>query len=162
MKKKFESLKALKSEIQDAIQKSVELDNKLKKLEPEKIDSTTSEENLILVGYFLSGIYSIFEEIFQKVAKEFENKMEDRTKWHRELLNRMALEIEEVRPALISKKSKECLNELRKFRHVFRFSYAYELDWEKILIVVKRWNNGSNLVYKDFENFLQKLDEIAS
>lgn len=162
MKKRFESLKTLKSEIQDATQKSVELDNKLKKLEPEKINSATPEENFILIGYFLSGIYSIFEEIFQKVAKEFESKMEDPTKWNSELLNRMALEIEDVRPALILKKSKECLDELRKSRHVFRFSYAHELDWEKMLIVVKRWQNSSNIVYKDVENFLKYLDRIAS
>lgn len=161
MKKPFESIKTLKSEILDSLEKSLDLQDKLKKLKPENIDSTTSEENLILIGYYLSGLYSNFEDIFLKVAKEFENKLEEPTKWHLEILNRMALEIEEIRPPLISKRSKACLDELRKFRHVFRFSYSYELDWEKMLIVIKRWNEGSHIVYQDIKNFLNYLDKVA-
>ncbi|MFQ5751020.1 MAG: hypothetical protein ACE5HI_03410 [bacterium] len=161
MKKKFESLKILKSEILDSKLKSKELAKKLSKLNPENINSTTSEENLILIGYFLSGIYSSIEEIFIKVAKQFENKIEDPTRWHLDLLNRMALEIEEIRPALISKKSREYLDELRKFRHVFRFSYTFEFDWEKMLIVVKRWQEGRELIYRDIDKFLLQLDQLA-
>jgi len=161
MKKKFETLKILKSEILDSVKKSNELDKKLSKLKPDNISTATSEDTLILTGYYLSGIYATFEEMFVRVAKEFENKIEDPTKWYFELLNRMALEIEEVRPAFLSKKSRDCLDELRKFRHVYRFSYAFELDWEKMLIAVKRWHGGSVFIYKDIEEFLKKIDQIA-
>ena len=161
-RKRFESLKVLKSEILDASEKLDELNQKLLALDPDKIESSTSEEELILIGYFLSGIYSTFEDIFVKVAREFENKVEDPTQWPRELLNRMALEIEEVRPALISKQSKDCLDELRRFRHVFRFSYAFELDWERMLIVAKRWTKNSKPIRQDMERFIDNLDELAA
>lgn len=160
--KKIENLKVLKSEILDSLNKAKELEQKLRKNNPEKIESTTSEENLIIIGYFLSGIYSNFEEIFTKVAKEFENKIEHPTQWHAELLNRMTLEIEELRPAVISKQSRACLNELLKFRHVFRFSYSFELDWEKILFTVRRWYKGAESVYQDIDVFLNKLDQLAA
>jgi hypothetical protein len=154
-------LKVLKAEVLDSLEKIRDLQNKLKNHNPETIDSNTSEDALILIGYYISGIYSNFEDIFLKVARVFENKLEDPTQWHTELLNRMSLDVEEVRPALISKKSKVCLDELRKFRHMFRFSYAFELDWEKMLLVVRRWNQCSQQIFKDVENFLSQIDQAS-
>jgi hypothetical protein len=162
MKKKFESLKVLKSETVDALQKLQELDQKFTALQPQNINSATSEKDLIVAGYFLSGIYSVIEEIFVKVAKEFENKVEDPLRWHVELLSRMALEIEEVRPAIISKQSRDYLDELRRFRHVFRFSYAFELKWEKILLAVKHWQKGKKFIYRDLEKFVVQIDQLAA
>ncbi len=161
MKNKFESLKLLKSEIHDGLARVEELNRKLS-LSPEHIDDEVSEEDLIVIGYFLSGIYSTIEEIFVKVAKEFENKIGDSEQWHTELLKRMALEVDEVRPAVISKKTQSCLDELRKFRHVFRFSYAFELQNDKLGLVLKRWVNCRESFKNDVENFLNELDRLAN
>ncbi|MCG8606642.1 hypothetical protein MJD09_16865 [bacterium] len=128
------------------MQRSSVLNEKLMVLGPEDISAKTSEKDLILVGYFFAGIYSTFEEIFVKIAREFENKIDDPASWHSEILNRMTLEIEDIRPAVISKESKNCLDELRQFRHVFSFSYAFELNWEKLLIAVKQWSKNSQSI----------------
>jgi hypothetical protein len=162
MKTKFESLKLLKSEIHEALVRVGELDRKLMTLNPERSSDDVSEEDLIIIGYFLSGIYSTIEEIFVKIAKEFESKIEDSIRWHTELLNRMALDIDEVRPAVISKKSRNCLDDLRKFRHVFRFSYAYELQADKMAIVVKRWLSCRKTIQEDIQKFVSVLDQLAS
>jgi len=162
MTRSFESLKVLKSEILDAQQRLDDLDQKLSALKPNRINGETTEDELILIGYFLSGIYSTFEDIFVKIAKDFENKIEDRGSWHFEILNRMALEIEEVRPAVISKKSRASLDELRRFRHVFRFSYAFELNWEKVLITIRCWFQNSESIQADITNFVNKLDRLAA
>ncbi len=52
--------------------------------------------------------------------------------WHIQLLKDMTLQIEEVRPAVISK---ELLAELKgylEFRHRFRNIYGFELEWDKM------------------------------
>lgn len=162
MKNKFESIKLLKSEIHEVLTRVEELDAKLMSLDPERIDEEVSEEDLIVIGYFLSGIYSTIEEIFVKITKEFENKIEDALQWHTELLNRMALDVDEVRPAVISKKTRSCLDELRRFRHVFRFSYAFELQAEKMQIVVKRWVTCRDVFRSDIQKFLSELDRLAN
>lgn len=162
MGNKSEGLKLLKAEILDALRISRENQEKLDALQPEKINKETSENDLILVGYFLSGWYSNFEDIFLKITKEFENKIEDASRWHSELLYRMTLEIEGIRPAVISRKSMKYLDDLLKFRHVFRYSYAFELDWQKMSITIEKWRLGQNLIYKDIENFVNYLDQVAS
>lgn len=110
----------------------------------------------------MSGLYLTIEEIFVKVAKEFENKIEDSIRWHSELLKRMALEVDDVRPAVISKKTRNSLDELRKFRHVFRFSYAFELQADKIQLVVKRWLSCRETFKNDIQKFLSELDHLAN
>lgn len=162
MKRKIETLKVLKSEILDLLQQSKNLDTKLLKLNPEKINAVTPEDDLIVLAYYLSGIYSSFEEIFVKIAKEFENKIEDTTQWHLELLNRMALEIEDIRPAIISRKTQNILDELRRFRHMFRFSYAFRLDWERMRLAIKQWNKESRSIHQDIEDFLKYLDKLEN
>ena len=162
MTRSLESLKVLKSEILDALESLDDLDQKLSALNPNRINVETTEDELILIGYFLSGIYSTFEDIFVKIAKDFENKIEDRGSWHFEILNRMALDIEEVRPAVISKESRAHLDELRRFWHVFRYSYAFELNWEKIVITIKCWFRNSESIQADITNFVNKLDRLAA
>lgn len=161
MTRRVETIKLLKSELRKLLETTRELDSKLTTHEPEKLNASTSEEDLIVVGYYLSGIYSNLEDMFEKVARQFENKIEDTTQWHIELLNRMALEIENIRPALLSESSFKTLDELRRFRHVFRFSYTFELDWERMLLTVRRWNEQKQLVYRDIERFIEKLDELT-
>ena len=45
----------------------------------------------------------------------------------------MRLDIEGIRPRLLSEESFKILDELRGFRHVFRHAYSYELEHERVL-----------------------------
>ena len=56
------------------------------------------QEQMIAVAYYLHNLYCAFESIFQRVAEGVENRISDRTIWHAELLRRMTLDIEGVRP----------------------------------------------------------------
>lgn len=51
--------------------------------------------------------------------------------WHSELFHSMFKETEK-RKSVMSQDLEESLKEYLGFRHVFRHSYGYELDWEKI------------------------------
>lgn len=80
------------------------------------------------LGYQLHNLYCAFEDLFKIVAAAFENHIEDKSRYHLELLKRMAIPIEGIRPALLSQESYTLLDNLRSFRHFFRHAYSYELD----------------------------------
>ena len=90
------------------------------------------EKTTVFLSYELHNFYSGMEDLFKEVARIFENYVEDVQKFHMELFKRMKLSIEGVRPNLISETSFKFLNELRKFRHIFRHAYDYELDAKRV------------------------------
>ena len=98
-------------------------------------------------------------DLFTSIAGFFENDLGDRS-WHRDLLKRMKLEISGYRPAVIDEKLYQILNDFRAFRHKFRHSYAFELDWEKERLVALKFELASKLLRKQVLGFLDKLIEI--
>ncbi len=85
----------------------------------------------------LCRFYNAFEQAGLRLAKAFENHIDNEEGWHTSLLNRLCLEIEGVRPALIPHELKRPLNELRGFRHVVVHAYDLELDAGKLQPLVK-------------------------
>ena len=161
MQKKYEYIKLLKSEILSLTEKITGLETKLfLKLEKQAKRRSIPEEEIITISYYISGIYSFYEDLFQKIANTFENTISDKTMWHSELLNRMSLTIENIRPKVISPENLEILNELRRFRHVFRYSYSFELKWEKIKELATNWKNYSKRIKDDIDCFIKFLDEF--
>jgi hypothetical protein len=120
----------------------------------------TGEEQLIVVAYYLHNLYCAFESIFQRVAEVFENQLSDRAGWHAELLRRMALDIEGIRPRMLSDATADCLDELRRFRHLFRSAYRLHLDAERLALVCKKAQVLKLLYHADMEQFLLFLDSL--
>jgi hypothetical protein len=52
------------------------------------------------LGYQLHNLYCAFEDLFKIVSETFENHIQDKSKYHQELLKRMTISIEGVRPPL--------------------------------------------------------------
>ena len=123
-----------------------------------------TKEKVSHLGYMLHNVYGAMEDLFQEVARTFENRVEDPQRYHRELLKRMALEIPGVRPALLSSPSHSLLNELRGFRHVFRHAYDYELSPARLSALKSRVLAEWNVVTGDlqiFQVFLRgKLERV--
>jgi uncharacterized protein YutE (UPF0331/DUF86 family) len=107
----------------------------------------------------LHNLYCSLEDIFQEIAKTFENKVEDPAKYHRELLKRMYMDIPGIRPRLLSQESYRVLDELRGFRHIFRHAYDYELDPERIGDLKQKIIVNWNYVWKDLHSFMSFLQE---
>jgi hypothetical protein len=84
------------------------------------LSATVSEEKLIVIAYRLHSLYSAFENAFRNIAGMFENKLRDRAGWHRELLQRMKLDLIPIRPAVIDEEAYAKLDELLRFRNFFR------------------------------------------
>jgi hypothetical protein len=124
-------------------------------------DVSANDEQAIIVGYYLHNLYNAFESIFQRVAETFENDIADRSQWHALLLKRMTLDIEGIRPRLLSDEAYQCLDELRRFRHVFRSMYTASLDVERLRLVWNRARRLEALYRADIDRFLTYLDELG-
>ncbi|NSW76486.1 MAG: hypothetical protein HPY68_06880, partial [Candidatus Atribacteria bacterium] len=113
------------------------------------------------LAYQLHNLYCAYEDLFRIVAGFFENTIDDQRKYHTELLKRMTLFIEGIRPALISEESFKLLNNLKSFRHFFRHAYGYELDKRKIAIVLDDAQKLKETFRLDLERFLVSLPRVS-
>ena len=85
----------------------------------------------------LCRVYNSFEQTCLRVAKVFENNIDDEQGWHSSLLNRMTIGIQGIRPAFIPQPLKLPLQDLKAFRHVFVHAYELELDPQKLELLLK-------------------------
>ncbi len=113
------------------------------------------------LGFTLHSAYGILENYFLRVSKFFENELPSHH-WHKALVDKMALEIEGVRPALfVDERSKRSALELFKFRHRFSNMYGEDLDPDKTSKIQKIAGDLAVVFAKDHAEFLQKLRAIA-
>jgi uncharacterized protein YutE (UPF0331/DUF86 family) len=149
------SLKVLEAEIKDQLEK---IDQVYDELEDRAARIQSGGLGYIeSTAYQLHNLYNAIEDLFKIVAGAFENNVTDLSRWHTELLRRMTLTIEGIRPALISKESAGYLDELRAFRHVFRHAYNIHLDPRKIEENVKKARLVRPLLPRDIQTFLHAL-----
>jgi len=70
------------------------------------------------------------------------------------------LNIEGVRPALLSEKSFRHLDELRGFRHAFRHAYSYGLDGERVVYLLKKVMKEKTGVLGELNVFREKVASL--
>jgi len=78
-------------------------------------------------------LYNVIERLALRVAKAFENNIDDEHGWLMELIRRLSIDIPGVRPPVLSSELVSDLQELRGFRHVVRHAYELTLKKEKIV-----------------------------
>jgi len=147
-----ERLTLLKAEIEAQVGEIEKIFTRIE--ERSKRKDITSLESL---AYQIHNLYCAFEDLFRIVADHFENNFEEEKRYHRELLRRMAISIEGIRPAFLSKETYKLLDFLRAFRHFFRHAYTYELDPKKMVIILEDSLKLKSLYSNDIVTFLKKL-----
>lgn len=150
-------LAVLRAEIETQLKEIKEIYARIEERRKKK-DQITIES----LGYQLHNLYCAFEDLFEIVARTFENQIENKSRYHSELLKRMAISIEGVRPALISKESYPLLDNLRAFRHFFRHAYTQSLDERRLAIVLEDALRLKDLYEKEAAGFLNLLGNTES
>jgi hypothetical protein len=84
------------------------------------------------VALNLHAFYSGVERLFELIARHVDGALPAGESWHHDLLRQMANEIAEVRPAVIGHESAGALDEFRRFRHLVRNVYAFNLVPQKM------------------------------
>jgi hypothetical protein len=150
----------LKSEIKRDLEK---LDRLLEKFASSHQEYNRQKKYAFLVesAFYVNQVYTGFERIFQNVADCFENTIDEKP-WHKSLLERMALDLENIRPPVISESNLRCLDELRAFRHFFRHAYDLDLQEKKFSIVVSSVHELKKSFREDLEKFVQFIDELLN
>ncbi len=120
----------------------------------------TGEDEGIVVAYYLHNLYSAFESVFQRIAEVFGNQVSDRAGWHADLLRRMKLDVEGLRPRVIGDEAHDCLDELRRFRHLFRGAYRLHLDPDRLAVVRNKAIRLRSVYQADIDQFVAFLDEL--
>jgi hypothetical protein len=112
------------------------------------------------LGFTIQTAYGILENYFLRVSKFFENSL-PRDRWHQALVERMAIEIPSLRPALLSPADVADVRELVRFRHRLRNLYGEDLDPTKTSRVEQRLQDFVNRFAGIHTRFTTELREIA-
>ena len=120
-----------------------------------------SPELVESAGYWLHNLYCGFEDLFRIIAGHWENHVPVNGGYHIQILKRMVIHIEGVRPAVLSSKSFQELNELRGFRHAFRHAYSYGLDDERVRHLLHRSMLAKQHIFDDIQNFRNSISALA-
>lgn len=117
---------------------------------------TQEYSKLVESAFYVNQLYSGFEYIFKCVAKTHLEK----GFFHKPLLDRMRMKIENIRPALISEESYQYLLDLRAFRRFFRNVYNEDINPQKFKMIADKTAKVRIPFDKDFTEFLTFLDLI--
>lgn len=121
-----------------------------------EVSETIPRKELIFIAYHLHGLYTAFENIFRSIAAAFENQLEP-SGWHRQLLHRMQLDLSPRRPAVIDAEAYDKLDEMLRFRHVFRTMYGIDLDPLRLQLALRKALELRPLYQDQIERFLEFL-----
>ena len=122
-----------------------ELFERLGKVQPDAIE-------IRAVATSLHAFYNGIENIFSAIARHVDGAVPDGERWHFSLLRTMCAPAEKRRQ-VISAEMRQSLEPYLAFRHFFRHSYGFILDWEQLKpLCVNRDNT-----FMQFEAEINKL-----
>ena len=154
-----DTLRVLIAEVEDDLRAAGEIQRRVS----EKLDQLADRQpdffELGALGYCAHNFYNACEGALVRIARVFENRI-DSDQWHVDLLQRMRLEVEEVRPAVIDVRVCRQLDELRRFRHLFRHSYGFDLEWQKLSDVLEQVRRVYGPFVQQMSAFLQLSREL--
>jgi len=114
-------------------------------------------------GSILHDFYSGIEKIFRRIAVKIDRDVPSDEDWHTELLIRMSMSIDNIRPPVINVELKEQLGEYLRFRHLFRNIYGFELKWERCkalgVMMIEILETFTKEIRKFFE-FIESIKDI--
>lgn len=117
----------------------------------------------VMVAGLIENYYTYAETVFVRISQFFGNHLPP-DRWHRELLERMCLDIPETRPRVLSDATFNDLLELMRFRHFKRYYFGTAYDWERIDSLLRRIERLSDHLPSElqaFRTFLYQLTESA-
>ena len=150
-------LRRLKAEIQS------ECDD-LRRLKDD-LDSCRSVDNEMVVLRAKASIFHDFytgvERIFTRIASELNGGIPHTPHWHSDLLKDMTLELEDIRPRIISGDLYAHLLAYLRFRHLFRNLYGFNLEENRVAELENKFFAVADGFIKEIEAFTRWLDELC-
>jgi len=105
----------------------------------------------------LHSFYTGAERIFYDIARDIDDELPTGSNWHQELLRQMNVEIPMVRQSVLAKQTWLGLDEFRRFRHVVRSRYAYQLDPNRVVELAQKLIEVNQHLMQDCQRFCAEL-----
>lgn len=115
-------------------------------------------------GAIAHGYYTHVERVFERIVRDLNSAPLEGPDWHRRLLQAMTLDRPGARPAVLPASAAAKLDELLRFRHLFRNLYVLDLEPGRIGDVLDRLISVHAEVSKSltaFDAFLAQVAEQA-
>jgi hypothetical protein len=113
------------------------------------------------VALNLHSFYSGLERLFELIARHVDRALPAGEGWHHDLLQQMMKEIAERRPAVISPESASTLDEFRRFRHLVRNVYTFNLVPQKMEPLIAALPGMWKQAEAELAAFADFLEELA-
>lgn len=126
-----------------------------------KAKQTGDDGYLDGVALNLHGFYTGVERILEDIARTMEKSVPSGANWHQELLLQMSACMKSIRPAVISRETRHCLDEYRGFRHVVRNVYTFNLKFSRLQELTEQLRECCKSVQSDLEKFMSFLEQVA-
>jgi hypothetical protein len=128
-----------------------------------RLDLTRGEPGaLAQAAVALHHGYGAVESALERVARSLEGSLPTGRDWHVALLENMSLDIEGVRPRVLSDESLRLLRSLLAFRHFFRHAYAVSLEAPPLAALRADVLASRALLEEDFDVLDAHLARVAS
>lgn len=115
------------------------------------------EAEQITIAKHLHDFYNGVERIFERIAVRLDGDLPSGGHWHSLLLERMAAPFSDVRPAAIDFWLQNHLQELLKFRHLFRHTYGEDLEWPRVKVLAEELPELMERVRRALEAFQEAI-----
>ena len=110
------------------------------------------------IAYQIHNLYCAIEDLLKIVASCFENNISNSGQWHSLLLQRMSMEIPDIRPVFLSPHTHAILNNLRGFRHFFLHAYGATIEYEQLKINLDKALKLKENLDTDIHQFLLRFN----
>lgn len=116
------------------------------------------EDYLGSVALDLQSCYQGIERCFELVARVVDGSAPGGDQWHQALLAQMGSELPGVRPAILSPHTQGLLDQLRRFRHVTRHVYGFNLEVTKVAALMEVLPQAVQRATQELRAFADFLD----
>jgi hypothetical protein len=155
------ALKRLASILDDELQAVERITATIQKI---LVMSKTDENEWLRIralAFELERLYTACESLLVRVLKDIDGSEPVGAHHHRETLTASAVAIDGVRPAVIAPRTKDLLDELRRFRHFARHDYGTAPNFERVDEVARRALEASQAFAIDVRAFIGALRDEA-
>ena len=111
---------------------------------------------------YLADFYMAIERIFQIIATEIDGGLPQGEEWLKSLFLNLTLEIEGVRPPVISSGLYNSLRTFLGFRHVVRQAYGFQLDENKLEELASEFENSSKSFSAEIPNSCEIMKNLPA
>lgn len=111
-------------------------------------------------AFRITNLYCSFERIFERIAIGSGADLPVGPDWHQVLLRRMATDVPEVRPAVISVGTRARLWELLAFRHAMRHLYGGNVAPDELERLLSRLGETTTTANREVEGFIETMGRV--